>query len=400
MRAEVNDDPSDAAPSASDNPGACGDLGSLHAVHIELIAAIYDAVGDASCWGSFLEAFGRATRSKQATLLIGGKQLESPAMVVRYGWTPQDDEAFASKYIHTDGWLLRGVSLGEGEVIASHELWPEQEMVASTYYREFLQPRDWHFGMGCTYLRTPFGVSVISMLRSKKEGPCLEPEITLLKALVPHLRRAALLHGELTSLRTERAALVGHLERYPQAFVLVDEVARVLFANATAKQIATWGEGIEIVNGTLRTTSEREESRIRKAVMQCAQHPKDGSVCLEIQRGARRTPFRLLLMPIANVTVMHVAMPQPAVAILILDPESQVAPDPALLRELFSLTPAEARVTSMLAKGLRIEEVASQTNVSFATVRTHLRSALSKTATHSQGSLISLVLRTVPFHRL
>jgi DNA-binding CsgD family transcriptional regulator len=81
---------------------------------------------------------------------------------------------------------------------------------------------------------------------------------------------------------------------------------------------------------------------------------------------------------------------------MITDPDRPVSLDPNALQTLFSLTPAEAKVTSLLVQGRSMEQIAAWLAVSLETVRTHIRRVFSKTATTRQGELIALVLRTVP----
>src|SRR5580698_6687730 len=85
------------------------------------------------------------------------------------------------------------------------------------------------------------------------------------------------------------------------------------------------------------------------------------------------------------------------VAILVTDADAATKPDPKVLSELFSLTPAEARFTSRLAHGESLEEISDGLGITRETARTHLRRVLSKTQTHRQGELIALVLRSIPF---
>ncbi len=82
---------------------------------------------------------------------------------------------------------------------------------------------------------------------------------------------------------------------------------------------------------------------------------------------------------------------------MIIDSEAGPQPDPAAIGEIFSLTPAEARLAVRLASGEALEDIAQQTSASIETVRTHLKRIFSKTGTRRQGELISLILRSVPF---
>jgi hypothetical protein len=178
---------------------------------LELIDLIYDSVADASQWQVFVDRFAKATRAKQATLSIGDPRWDEFAFVYRYGMSELDVREYLEHLEDDDPWLTAAGGLAEGLTAPSHELWAEQDMVKTAMYREFMAPRDWYYGMGGIVLVTNTSRSVISILRGKSEGPCLSDDLSLLIHLMPHLRRAALLHSELSSLRSQRAAFTDHL---------------------------------------------------------------------------------------------------------------------------------------------------------------------------------------------
>jgi DNA-binding CsgD family transcriptional regulator len=288
----------------------------------------------------------------------------------------------------------------EGFVGASHDIWSEEEMLESPAYREFYGPRNWHYGMGGIFLRTPTGVSAITMIREKEKGPCEEPELALLRTLVPHLRRAALLHSELTSLRSQRAAFLLHLDRYPQAFLLIDAERRLLVANTPGREILSLRDGFRLESGQIRLASSKEDSTLREVVREIAANRESQVNRLSVTRSSQASPYRLLMMPVPSLGAAPLGISQPAVAMVIIDADSAFSPDASALGALFSLTPAEIRVTSLLVQGHSMEEIAAELGVSLETVRTHVRRVFSKTATNRQGELIALVLRSVPFERL
>ena len=78
-------------------------------------------------------------------------------------------------------------------------------------------------------------------------------------------------------------------------------------------------------------------------------------------------------------------------AIVVLDMEDCPHPDEDLLRDLFLLTPAEARIANRLSCGQDVASIASDLGVSRGTVRVHLKSLFWKTATRRQGELIALL---------
>lgn len=65
---------------------------------------------------------------------------------------------------------------------------------------------------------------------------------------------------------------------------------------------------------------------------------------------------------------------------------------PDALRDLFDLTPTEARMTHLLASGLRPEDIAREMGVAPTTIAFHLRNTFAKTGTHRQAELVALLL--------
>jgi DNA-binding CsgD family transcriptional regulator len=368
---------------------------------LELTGLIYDAVADASRWPIFLEEFVLANRGKQGTLSIGDPQFDEYAVACNYGWSEDTIRLYAERWIKQDTWVEVGRHrVAEGDVAASHELWDEHEMEKTEFYREFCYPRGWHYGMGGTIRRTDTHMSVIGLVRHKEEGPCGERELSLLRKLMPHLRRAALLHGELSSLRSQRRAFADHLDRYPQAFLLTDENGRVMFANAAGQEILKSRDGLKLEGQRLRASSPKESHQLRSAIHELAADPRLPLQRITVTRPSFRSPYCLLVMPAQSSGVIPLGVSQPAVAILVIASETPSATDPTLLKQVFSLTPADARVTTLLVGGLNFEEVSEALNISYETVRTHVRRVLAKTSTTRQGELISLVLRTIPFVRV
>lgn len=69
----------------------------------------------------------------------------------------------------------------------------------------------------------------------------------------------------------------------------------------------------------------------------------------------------------------------------------QLGIEPALLSEVFGLTPAEARVAALVADGTRPEDIARYTNTSRATVKNQLKMVFQKASVHRQAELAALL---------
>lgn len=67
-------------------------------------------------------------------------------------------------------------------------------------------------------------------------------------------------------------------------------------------------------------------------------------------------------------------------------------PPPAVLRALFGLTSAEARLAAKLAQGPSLDEIATEFGIHIETARNQLKSIFLKTDIHRQSELVRLVL--------
>jgi len=365
----------------------------------ELIELIYAAVPDASRWQVFLEAFVGATGCKRGTFALNASEAADWMVVCWCGWQDHEIRLYHERYAANDPWAAANNML-EGEVRTSAELCSQEEFKQSTAYREYYQPLGIESGFGGVFLRTSAGSSGIKVARGNEQGPCGERETSVLRSLMPHLRRAAILHGELASMRVQLATFTGHLDRYPHPFLLTDADSRVLYANAAAREVTALRDGLVIETGRVMLMAPARHAEFREAISEIAAGCGLPLRRLEVARPSRKVSYRLLVMNVPTSGALPLGIAQPAAAVLVVDSDSGKEPDLAILRELFSLTPAEDRVTGRLVLGRSVDEIAQETGTSIETVRSQVRSILSKTGTTRQGEMISLVLRMAPFRNL
>jgi DNA-binding CsgD family transcriptional regulator len=366
---------------------------------LDLVGLIYASVEDASRWQTFLDAFVRVVRARGGLLALRDSKHAEFAMVRWSGWSDEDLQLYSQRYSATDPWRIGSVGSPEGVVATDLDLCSREEMESSAAFREWYAPRDGIHGFGGTILATGTAQSVITAIRSAAVGPFGESEKAILRALMPHLKRAALLHGELGSTRSQLVTFTSHLDRYPHSFLLIDAERRVLYANAATREIAELKDGLAMEAGRISLVSRKQDALFHQAVGKMVSDHNAPLLRMEVPRPSRKKPFRIMLMPVQASGVVPLGVSLPAVTVLIVDRDSQSEPDLAVLRELFSLTPAEARVAGKLVVGRSVEEIASEAGISIETVRTQIKRVLSKTGTDRQGKLISLILRSIPFRR-
>ncbi|MGB6942486.1 MAG: PAS domain-containing protein [Bryobacteraceae bacterium] len=365
---------------------------------LKLTGLIYDAVAAPSGWQAFLEALMCAIHAERGALSIRDVDRDEFSGVCWHGWPEDVMTLYNERYAAIDPWRIGSAQLPEGAVGTDEDVCPRQILEASAAYREFYAPNNATHGMGGTILASPTAQSLIAVVRGADRGPFGERELGLLRVLMPHLKRAALLYGQFGAMRRQLSMFTDHLDRYSHAYFIADAEGRILYANASAQEVANARDGIALEHGRLAIASAGQGSEFRKTVMGIAA----GHASLRrlaIHRPSQRDPYRLILMPVRDSGEIPLGVSVPAVSILAIDTSLRPEPDVPLLCELFSFTPAEARVAGKLALGCSLEEIAADLGVSLETVRTHAKRALSKSGTDRQGELISLILRSVPLRQ-
>jgi DNA-binding NarL/FixJ family response regulator len=82
---------------------------------------------------------------------------------------------------------------------------------------------------------------------------------------------------------------------------------------------------------------------------------------------------------------------------IVVDPDRNRAIDAELLKRLYPLTDAEAKIAAFLANGLDYTEIAEHRNVTVSTVRSYSKSIFKKLCVNSRAGVVRKVLAaTIP----
>jgi DNA-binding CsgD family transcriptional regulator len=111
---------------------------------------------------------------------------------------------------------------------------------------------------------------------------------------------------------------------------------------------------------------------------------------IKIARNGQR-PLQVVVAPLHSQSVRP-ERAVPAVAIFITGLDVKSPMDAPVFAEFYGLTPAEARLTNLLAGGASLKDASDQLGVRLSTVRSHLKSIFSKTGVTRQSELVRLFL--------
>ena len=290
------------------------------------------------------------------------------------------------------------VNLPVDEVVALEDILPDAELIASDYYQHYLQPIDLFRILGVD-TREPGGMLArLRVSRRRSEQRFGARERALLEKVTPHLRRAIEIYARLNRMTSERDVYAGAVDQLSVATIILDEQGRMLNTNALAKALLEEGNGLSLRGRQLNIDGRdinRELQQALEAIIKAQQAGTTAVVrALRIPRSAGRADLGLVIRPVPAAQGNE-GQSSPCATVFISDPDLRESASQQILGDLFELTPAEANLAILLARGLSLAEVSENQQVSQHTARAQLKSIFAKTGVSRQAELVRLVLKSV-----
>jgi DNA-binding CsgD family transcriptional regulator len=362
------------------------------ALDFESLRAVSDRLGEAvidpGAWPRLMADISAAVVATGAALLQG--DIRTPDIPR----TASVDECF-TYYFATD-WpthdtraersvplLMRGQA-----VVTDQDIVTPEEMRRLDFYNDcaFRFGVPWFAGVA---LRAESALWAMVFLRTARQGPFEPHETRLLASLAPWLTETATLSKTVGSVAL--CGVSNALQLVGQAAIALDRLGFALEANAAAQQI--FDDEIFVRNRRL-AVRDKQASAALEALADQMRTTRDTAPLLAppiVVRRAARQPLVIRVLPVAGPARTPFLGARALLVISDLDNRRQ--PRPSVLAETFGLTPAEARLASIMAAGISIERAADRLGLSQETVRNQLKAVFAKTATHRQSELVALLSR-------
>jgi len=358
-----------------------------------ILDAIYDAATSFERWPVALDRIGQAFGCSYVGLLDRNlRTMEGRATAIGIDLSSQRE--YFEVWSKDD--LLRTWTrtYRPGAVETDREILPRQALLRSDYYNCFLKPRDMHTVMRITLAAENGFRKFISLTRPSSLGDYGTEDVERGRRLMPHLQRAATIAHSVELANLTLAAVSNVFEQSAKGVLLLDRTGRILFANPAACAMAQASGAFHLRRERVEAL-QRDDNVTLQRLIAGATRATDrvdaarGGV-MRIAGTADDAPLSVAVAPLAGMASWSAQAP--AALILISDPRIHSQRPEAMLRELFGLTAAEARVADRLMMGDSPERAAEALDVRITTVRWHLAALYRKTGTNRQADLVRLLL--------
>lgn len=353
----------------------------------DVTARLGDIALDPAGWPSFMDEVCAAVGATGAAMLqsdIRTEDIPRTASITEYF----DKTYFPNNHHLTDIRAARGVPrlLTGADVITDADLFEsETEMLRDPLYASLGEfGLKWFAAVG---FRAGSALWGLTIQRSPKQGMFDADEVKALSRLSARLTEAATLSTIVG--RTAISGIANALELIQIAAIAVGRFGAVIGMNGQAE--AALGPDLAIRNNRL-TLHDRQANADLTRLIDQLRHTSDLLTLPSSPIVMRRIDKRPIVIQMQPVPPAARSPFLGARAILLIrDLEGNATFDQNILVTTFELTPAQARLAAILARGDSVEEAAQATGISIATARNHLKAIFQKTGTHRQAELVALL---------
>lgn len=277
----------------------------------------------------------------------------------------------------------------------------DEEYMASPMYRQVAKPEGWHHAYKMLFWRGKHLVAWVGVVRPRKAGKFLRPEIARIRKLRPQVQLALRRVLKVDRMQTARAAVEGFIDRSTLPSLVLDWDLRVAYRNRAAEDFcALWNFGPQanslsssevfqvpapVINAC---TALRHgiEARLRN------QAPPPESNGFDPFAPTRHPDHENLSIRIKPMELRAARLGLPGFLVEMRDDGS---PGGALKHSssMNALTTREREIGLLIYEGLTNREIGTRLGCGEGTVKKHLTSIFRKLSVPNRASLMRLLAR-------
>lgn len=356
------------------------------------IDMIYAAALDADLWHPAMCAIDQLVGGRGS--LLGIDMVGQPGFLSVTGYEQEAIASFASYYAGKSYvWSLLDKA-AEGDVIHDRRVMPPDQRRHDVFANEWATMHDTDDCVVFPLLKRADRTAFAVFARSRTSGAFNRPALDFLRGLSPHLRRAAQLRAELDRSELSAALALGAIDKLADGVIFATADGSITNLNAAAEKLLMAAHsGLSVRQGRLRCASAALTLNLQRVIARASGTDKASGRqggALTVHRGHGDKPLTLFCVPLFEARRWSFDL-HPSVLLLVSDTARSMRAPVDLLRDLFGLTLAEARLAARLGDGISLTDAAAELGVAKATVRSQLNAVFQKTQTNRQGELIRLL---------
>lgn len=355
-----------------------------------LVDRLYAGSGDPREWIAALPDLCSYVGGDVGQLVVANRDRLISSERHFYALTPNRDVQNIRRIIEEYGARdpRRAIILGNvGRILSDDEIEPEG-FERTGIVADYLDRLDVRRHLVCSFRLPGDSIATLSVMRSRRAGSFDGTGRERMARAARHLARSF----GIGDLLVERAACLGALDLVAAPLLIVTAAGRLVFGNVTGQALMAAGH-LRLRNGRLACSRPFDQQRLDAAIALATgvatngttQPPQPATWLLE----AGDFSGRFVVLPLPEQHALRaVSGPGRLAAVIALGS----APAPTeRLRQLYGLTPSEARLAVALTDGETLKSAAEHFGISLNTARDQLKSLFRKMNVDRQSGLVLAV---------
>lgn len=359
-----------------------------------ILNCIYDAALDPTEWENVLSLLSQFLNAEQSYMRILNTPKNDVKLTYYHNKDPSWGQAYKDYYIHKDPWLNKILSADKSIISCTHHYLSDKEYESLEFHQDFVAPQNNHYGLGGKINIDNATTGFISFNRDRSKQGFENKHLENLKILAPHIKRSLLINKRIHYCEIKSNILKDSLDQINGPLLLVDKHGKIAYLSSLAEQLLTKNIGISVKKQCIFISSYDDNLKLQKLIHQATNIngslSRQGGI-LKCNNPGTHTTLSIFVTPVGagNLTA---ETPYDNMALLLLHTNNQeTTVSTELLRNLYNLTPAEAKLSLYLYQGYSLDEIAGMASRSKNTLRSQLRSIFNKMGISKQSELIRII---------
>ena len=271
----------------------------------------------------------------------------------------------------------------------------QRQLHASRTYVEALKPLGIEYTLAVGVPEREGVTNYLALTRDRSGEPFTAADCSLLGGMVPHLARAFAIRRGLHR-RQVPLAVRPVLEQLPRAVLIVDGRGDIVEMNAAARELLSRRRPLREVANRLFADRDADQDKLDAALSGMG---ANGSAIarapqtIALQTDHADTPLTLLVQLLsAGPAKAHGGdLTDRLLMVSVMTPRPGAATERDTIRQIFGLSPMQARLTAQLLTGCSVKEAAAVLRITEGSARQYLKLIFNKTRARRQADLIRIV---------
>jgi DNA-binding CsgD family transcriptional regulator len=348
----------------------------------EIVADIYEAAIMPSRWGGVLQKLADVCSGKSGSLIVFPYQ-EAPSFVALPLTAPALDA-----FVSSGTWKHNTRPHRAAEVGSRGFVTPQDYSTPELLRQDPVQLILDSLGLG-DQLGLPTRVfendyTVVTLERAKDAGPFPRSMLDHMQQYAPHLSRACLLAAQIRLQQFQ--TMVAFMEAVGLPAFVATPNGKLLAANALFGTLDN--AFVHKAFDRIMIASQGSDVRFQEALQDRDDSFMPRSIAVPSIKDL--PPFVLHVLPIQGIAG-DLFSSSSSLVVATVAQKTGKAPPADMVRSLFDLSQAEARLAANLAAGLDLRDAVVSSGVTYATGRTYLARIFEKTGVNRQSELVRLL---------